>query len=98
MIQDVSEKFPAVRRLYFRLIALEFLLFALINLAWLFFLTPQVRIWWMLVPILAMHLLFNRIAKRRIVCPSCRTPLIDIDGFSVFAKACEHCNARFRRQ
>jgi hypothetical protein len=94
--QDVSEKFSAVRRAYFGLIALEFALFALISLAWLFLLTPEIRIWWLLVPILPMHLLFNRIAKRRIVCPSCRSPLIDLDGFSVFAKACEHCNARFR--
>lgn len=94
--RQVTEAFSAVRRLYFVLIALEFACFAVVALGWALLLMPRIHVWWLLVPLLPIHLLFRRIAARKIVCPACRTPLIDDDGFAVFAKACDHCGTRFR--
>jgi hypothetical protein len=95
-VRDVSIEFSAVRRRFLGLVALEFVLFAVIALLWVWLLVPRVSVWWLIVSMATMHLLFSRIADRRIVCPACSTSLIDIDGFSIFAKACEHCGARFR--
>jgi hypothetical protein len=95
-VRDVSVEFSAVRRLFFGLMALEFALFAVIALLWLWLLTPGVSVWWPIISIVPIHLFFSGIANRRIVCPACHKSLIDIDGFSMFAKVCEHCDARFR--
>ena len=84
------------RRWFFGLMALEFALFAAIGLIWLFFLYPRVHVWWLIVPLLPAHLLFARIAKRKVACPNCAGPLVDHDGFAIFAKACDHCGHRFR--
>ncbi len=93
---DVSTEFAALRRFHFAMAALEFVVLCAILVAWMLLLMPHVHIWWMLVPMLPLHLVFRRIAKRKSVCPACRTSLLDDDGFSAFAKACEHCGARFR--
>lgn len=84
------------RRWFFALMAMEFAIFGAIGLLWMFFLTPGVHVWWLLVPLLPIHFSIRRLTARKVVCPTCNHSLMDHDGFAMFAKACDHCGSRFR--
>lgn len=93
---DTAAGLGKARRWFFGLMALEFALFMAVGSIWLFFLYPRVHVWWLIVPLLPAHLIFARIAKRKVACPQCGATLIDHDGVAIFAKACDHCGHRFR--
>lgn len=75
--------------------ALEFAIFSVIGLLWMFFLTPGVHVGWLLLPLLPIHFGIRKLTVHKVACPACHRSLMDQEGFAMFAKACDHCGTRF---
>jgi hypothetical protein len=84
-----------VRKIWLTTVAIEVLFFVAIGLAWLFWLSDGMDVWWMLLAILPMH--FAMVARRKkwCRCPHCNESLLGLDGDSIFSKKCEHCGEAF---
>ncbi len=88
----------AAKRWYYALGALQVAIFVVVALAW-FVTFPRVHIAWFGSVLFAVTLLLRYLDKRKVVCPSCRTPLVGQFGLysvDLHAKACEHYSHPFR--
>jgi hypothetical protein len=91
MKRDIS----TARRIWILTVALEVSVFVAVGFLWLWLALETIHVWWIVLPVIAVHAYMSRIRRRACVCPNCEAMLVGFDGDTVFAAGCEECGAEF---